>query len=350
MQSTIKHRTVGSPAVRSACEPCHERKIRCIISLEGGSCDNCQSRKLSCFFLPRARSGRRPISSNTSGIKDNSPSTNYSSSGGRLSQPRTPNSELPNDHFDWNWTIPSKELDHHSQQPIELLDLDTSLSSPTLTNSFALHNSITNRDFPTKVDYQSVHLVDTPTFLATDISTLSKRTSSTPSTELDNKMGTKLGEKEFPIFLGLCTQLQKHIAETPPDRIARDSSTTTSSLHEILGDIDKSCNTIFGIYGQGVISKPAAQSIEDLDHASISLVIALIFKIFQVCDTVLSCKELKSQGLMDLLLQKRLDFNLMQARIVMSKIDELTQGGYAVSRTVAMVASLVENKFKEAVG
>lgn len=350
MQSNIKHRTVGSPVVRSACEPCHERKIRCIISTDGGSCDSCQSRRLSCFFLPRARSGRRPTANHTPTATASSPSPNDSSSGSRLSQPQTPNSQLPNDHFDWNWTLPAKDFDDNPH-PIGLLDLDRSLSNPPTTNSFTLHKSIVTRDFsdPTKLTHQTSHLADAHTFLATDMSTLGKPTISTPPCEHENKMGTKLGEMEFSTFLQLCIQLQKHVvsgAETAFDSAARESSATTSCLQEMLGDIDRSCNAIFGVYGQGAMSRPTPQLIEDLDYASVSLVTALLLKIFQVCDAVLSCKELKNRGLMDLFLQKRLDFNLMQARIVMSKIDELTEGGFAVSRTVAMVASCVESEFK----
>ncbi|KAL8936439.1 MAG: hypothetical protein Q9216_004925 [Gyalolechia sp. 2 TL-2023] len=348
--SNIKHRTVGSPVVRSACEPCHERKIRCIISTDGGSCDSCQSRRLSCFFLPRARSGRRPITNQTpTTTTTSSPSTNHSSSGGRLSQPQTPTSELPNDQFDWNWTLPAKDFDH-PQRSIGLLDLDTSLSNIPTINSFALHSSITDKVFsdPAKIDFHT-HLADAPTFLAREMSTLAQPSTSTAPSEHESKTGTKLGDKEFSTFLQLCTTLQKYVAfvaEMDSQSATSEISTARPGLEDMLGDIDRSCNVIFGVYGQSVTSRSTAPLIEHLDHASISLVTALIFKIFQVCDVVLSSKELKNQGLMDLLLQKRLDFNLMQARIVMSKIDELTQGGCAVSRSVAMVASYVETKFK----
>lgn len=345
MQSNSKHRTAGSPVVRSACEPCHERKIRCIISTEGGSCDSCQSRRLSCFFLPRARSGRRPIANTASTTATSSPSINQSSSDSHLSQPSTPNLELPNDEFDWNFALPAKDFDHHSQ-PVGLLDIERSLSIPPTTDSFGLESSVTNRDFSDsfKFDYQTVHLADTPAFMPTDVPPLTKPPSPNPSFEHENKTRIKLGEKEFSTFLQLCLQLQKHVALTSGGLTGESS--TRLDLQEMLGDVDRSCNAIFGVYGQGIISKPAAPLVEDLDLASVSLVTALIFKVFQVCDTVLSCKEIRNRGLMDLLLQKRLDFNLMQARLVMSKIDELTEGGSAVPRAVALGASYIETKFK----
>ena len=359
MQSNSKHRTAGSPVVRSACEPCHQRKIRSIISTEGGSCDSCQSRRLSCFFLPRARSGRRPIANTASTTATSSPSIDHSSSDSHLSQPSidhsssdshlsqpsTPNLELPNDEFDWNFTLPAKVFDHHPQ-PVGLLDIERSLSIPPTTDNFGPENLATNRDFSDsfKYDYQTVHLADPPAFMATDVPPLTKPTSLNPSVEGENKTRIKLGEKEFSTFLQLCLQLQKHVALTSGG--STGESSTRLDLQEMLGDVDRSCNAIFGVYGQGIISKPAAPLVEDLDLASVSLVTALIFKVFQVCDIVLSCKEIRNRGLMDLLLQKRLDFNLMQARLVMSKIDELTEGGSAIPRAVALAASYIETKFK----
>ena len=117
-------------------------------------------------------------------------------------------------------------------------------------------------------------------------------------------------------------------------------------LHDMLGDVDTICNFIFGIYGQGILSKPTAQLRGDLDHASASLTNALILKIFQVCDAVLSCNLLTNHGLDDILLHKRLNFNITQAMVVTSRIQKLTQGGLLLSRKIAMDASYLEEKFK----
>ena len=358
MQSNTHNRTVGSqPAVRSACEPCHERKIRCIISVDGGSCDNCKSRRMSCFFLPRARSGRRPIANHASETDGISPSTNQSSSGSCPSQPQTPNFELHNNHFDWNWTSPTEGLDQ-GPQSTGLLDLDKSLLNARTTTRFGLQPSVAELDFSdvSKVDDKNLRLTDRSTFLATETPNMTKPMPSNPSSDHESKTGTKLGEKEFATFLQLCTKLQRHVALTgevasnpavrEPTTSLRTSTISLAHLQEMLGDIDRSCDIIFGVYGQGILSNPTAKLIADLDHASVSLAIALIFKIFQICDAVLSYNLLKNQGMNDLLLHKRLDFNLMQARIVTSRIEELTQGGFAVSRDIAMSASYVENKFR----
>lgn len=359
MQPNTQHWTVGAqPSVRTACEPCHQRKTRCIISTDGGPCDSCESRRLSCFFLPRARSGRRPITISASRTNTSSPSTNQNSSDNQFSLPQTPNSEIQNDQFNWDWTLAAKGLDERSQ-PTGLLDLDRPLSSARTTNSFALQPSVVDRTFSelSKADDQNLGLAHPSTPSHLHMPDMTTSTFSDPSFDHNGKKGMRLGEREFSTFLQLCAKLQKHIEAAgveASNSVANKSAKTSlmiptisvASLQEILGDIDRSCNVILSVYGQGILSKSTAQMIADLDHASVSLAIALIFKIFQVCDAVLSCNLLNCQGLNDLLLHKRLDFNLMQARIVMSKIEELTQGGLAVLKNAALNSSYIENKFR----
>jgi hypothetical protein len=49
-----------SSRVKSACEYCHRRKIRCIISPGGSACHNCVATETACLFAPKARAGRPP--------------------------------------------------------------------------------------------------------------------------------------------------------------------------------------------------------------------------------------------------------------------------------------------------
>lgn len=209
----------------------------------------------------------------------------------------------------------------------------------------------------TRNDYQNVRLPDSMPFPATEMPNMAAPTPQSLSSEYEGRTGTKLGEKEFLPLLQLCSKLQGHVAQAGglvSNHVAGELTMTPSMtpaipaarLREMLEDIARSCDVIFGVYGQGYLSKPIAQVVENLDHASVSLAIAVIFKIFQVCDAVLSYNMLKNQGLNDLLLHKRLDFNLMQARIVIAKIEELTQGGFAISRKVALNASCVEQKLR----
>lgn len=365
MQSIQSFRSFGSrPAVRSACEPCHERKIRCIISSDDGKCDSCQSRKLSCFFLPRARSGRRAMVNGASDRDTSSPSTNQASSGSRLPQTRSPSSEIQNDRFDWNCTIPNKALHHQSQQT-EFLDLDLDLEQPLLdasvSNNFDLQGPLSERYLSefAKADYQKLRLTDLSEFLDSDMPNAMKSTPHNLSSDHQRKDRPRLGEKEFSTFLQLCLKLQSHV--TLVEAISSSSITMDSMktlvpaptipvprLQEMLGDINRSCDVAFEVYGQGFVSNTATEVVENMDHASVSLVTALTFKIFQICNGILSYNLLQDAGSNRLLLQKRLDFNVMQAKVVMSKIEELTQSGFLVSRSLALNASHVEHNIKSA--
>ncbi|KAK3168985.1 hypothetical protein OEA41_005433 [Lepraria neglecta] len=253
----------------------------------------------------RARSGRRPIAHHAVETDGSSPSTNQNSSGGRPSQPQTPNFDLQNNDFDWNWTLPAKCLDGRSQSTA-LLDLDRSLLSPRTTASLGLQPPVAELDFShvPKTDDQNLRLTERSAFLAMETPDPTKPLSSDPSWDHESRMGRRLGEKEFPTFIQLCTKLQKHVALTgevasnisfkEPTRSPTTPTISPSHLQEMLGDIDRSCDDIFAVYGQGILSGPTAQSTADLDHASVSLAIALIFKIFQVCDAVLSSNLLNN--------------------------------------------------------
>ena len=369
MNSNSKQRTAGSqPNVRSACEPCHERKVRCIVSTEGGPCDNCQSRKLSCFFLPRYRSGRRPIGNHyLETDRSSTPSANQNSDDSHLSSPQVKrarhkplqvNTRDQNELFDWNWTSTTRHFPGRSHSST-FSDLNMTLSESDTANDLSLQNSVVDRDYPDMANggYQNMQPGELSTFLAIDVPSSAEPAASQPPSDHIGMTDKNLGEKDFSMLLECCRKLQSHIARTtdvvsyPP---SGESTTTTAlvstvsimQLQEMLGDVDTSCNFIFGVYGQGFLSKPAAHLRVDLDHASASLTNALILKVFQVCDAVFSCNLLKNHGLDDMLLHKRLDFNITQARIVMSRIQELTQGGLLVSRNIAMNASHVEEKFK----
>ncbi|KAI9750500.1 MAG: hypothetical protein M4579_006450 [Chaenotheca gracillima] len=165
------------------------------------------------------------------------------------------------------------------------------------------------------------------------------------------------GEKEFSSLLEHCAKLQRHVRETmdtvsysnPCDSIATATLSPAVSpiqLREMLGEVNASCNFVFDIYGQGVLSKPAAQLRDDVDPISASLTTVLVLKVFQVCDAVLSSNVLEHQELNGMFFRKRLDYNITQVKIVMSKVEELTQGGVLVSRNVATIAAYIEKRLK----
>lgn len=365
MDLSANQRRIGSqPNVRSACEPCHERKVRCIVSSDGGPCGNCQSKKLSCFFLPRYRSGRRPIGDHSQDTDaSTTPSTSHNSDDSRLSPPHVGkatykpaevNTSDQNDHFNWNWTSSTRHFPGRSHSTT-LSDLGMNVSDSQTANDFSLQGSVIGGDYP-DMSYQNMQSGDAPTFLALEVPSSAEPAASHPPSEHINITDQQLGEKDFATLLEYCGKLQGHIARTidvvsysssgESTRTAFTSTVSNMQLHDMLGDVDTICNFIFGVYGQGILSNPTAQLRGDLDHASASLTNALILKIFQVCDAVLSCNLLTNHGLDDILLHKRLNFNITQAMVVMSRIQKLTQGGLLLSRKIAMNASYLEEKFK----
>ncbi|KAI1113274.1 hypothetical protein F5Y14DRAFT_452171 [Nemania sp. NC0429] len=49
-----------SPIVRSACDRCHDQKLRCNRAASGGACVRCTRAKVSCIWTPSARRTREP--------------------------------------------------------------------------------------------------------------------------------------------------------------------------------------------------------------------------------------------------------------------------------------------------
>lgn len=358
MDSHQKQRTAGlQPNVRSACEPCHERKVRCISTFSGGPCDNCQSRRLDCFYLPRFKSGRRPIG-NTS-LHDETNNAPFVRAGSDESQPRrvrrkpsdVPSLEDQNDHFDWSGTSTSR----HQTPKATLPDLDLIVSDFRGNNDFIPQDSATTVVFPQSDNHRhSDSALDGLGPLLT-FDTPNSTASLNIQQDAAIAKDMKIGQKDFAALLDCCRKLQSHISravDTSPASATGELSATTTpastisstQVREMLDDVDSSCRTTFAIFG--TFSRPAPQPGWELDFASASLTNALILKVFEVCDHIFSYNILNNHGLDDILLHKRLDFNLTQARVVFSKIYELTQGGALLSKDIAKNASNIEKRFK----
>ena len=368
MHSTTKQQTVSSqPNVRSACEPCHERKIRCFVSIEGGPCDNCQSKELSCFFLPRYRSGRRPIKDYPKETDYATPSTSHDSNdsdpppvqGSRPKKKRSATSASDqNDPFSWNWSPPIRQFPQQSASTT-MSDFNMAISPSSMSHDFNLGNPAPGEYSPhmTNIDYRNLHHGSLSTVMALDLPSFAEPTGAYASSGATNISDKSVEETNFTRLLECCGKLQSHILRTTdavaglPSSKALNSSVASVSLlspaqlQDMLKDIDACCNFVFGVYGHDTPSK-APDSPSDLDHASALLSNALIVKIFQACDNVLRCKALKTRELDDMLLMKRLDLNITQARIVMSRVQKLTQNGYLLSQGIATKASSLEERLK----
>lgn len=366
-----RHIAASQPNVRNACKVCHERKIRCIISAKGGPCRHCQSRGLSCFFLPRYRSGRPSLKAPAT--SDSNLSTMPTMTQNSSVSPHSPTQDDPmrrkpmeinksnkDDPLGWNWTSPARLFTRRSPS-IPLSDPEFTTPEYLMENGFSLQDLSTGTNFPGMPNDSFPNIPSSKSsesqFVGLDTPTLTWPTTSQHPSDYGSNRDEPRRQKEFTSLLEHCARLQRHIQQTSDLVTYSDlgiSSTTTAmtstvsnnELQEMLGDIDASCNFIFGLYGQGVLSQPEAQLGCDLDYASASLATSIIFKIFQVCDTLLDCDILKNNCLNDRLLHKRLDFNITQARIVFSRIEQLTQSGLMVAQSITKKAASIEERFK----
>ncbi|KAF2773333.1 hypothetical protein EJ03DRAFT_347845 [Teratosphaeria nubilosa] len=53
-------------AIRSACDRCHAKKVRCLVTDNEGTCDRCKAQNAQCVFGPAGRNGRPPRAQATS--------------------------------------------------------------------------------------------------------------------------------------------------------------------------------------------------------------------------------------------------------------------------------------------
>ncbi|KAJ5746280.1 hypothetical protein N7520_011462 [Penicillium odoratum] len=162
-------------------------------------------------------------------------------------------------------------------------------------------------------------------------------------------------EARFASLLEHCARLQHHIMTTEEDgsMILDENVSSTSKkilisdgqLRQILEDIDASCKLIFEMCDEGTSSKTSpAQVYSPPDSASICLIETVTFKIFQICDILFNGQGLRVRSIKDVLLQKRLDFNITQAGIVTARIEHLTQN-HNVSQELVRKAGNIEERF-----
>ena len=307
--------------------------------------------------MPRFKSGRRPID-NTSLHDDtnNASSVRPDSDEGQPRRVRHKPFHVPsfgnqNERFDWDGTSTSR----HRTPKTTLPDLDLIVSDFHENDDFSLQDSATPVEFSHSINdrHSDSDLGGLGPFLT--FGTINSMTALNLQQDAAIATDMKIGQKDFATLFNCCRKLQSHISpavDTGVISATSESSATmalaftifTAQVREMLEDVDSSCGITFVIFG--TFSRPAPQPEGELDYVSASLTNALILKVFQVCDHVFSCNMLKNHELNDILLQKRLDFNLTQARIVFSKIQELTQGGPLISKKLAMNASYIEERFK----
>lgn len=364
--------------IRNACDACHKRKIRCIMSRSGGSCHNCKSRGLSCYFLPRYKSGRPRIREPPSHSTIDSPTVTspgsimssslwpatentVPSASGRQSPPQRADHQSSNDNL-FVWDSHQDFAIRTEQHSYDLQDLNQPLTFPSVSSGASLDKeqpTFPNFPNPTHRPFTNIQSDDLPD--ATSPSTLEIQTSvwSTTSQQLSDHSGPRnetSKEARFASLLEHCARLQRYIMTMEEyDSTTSDEGTTSMSkeigmsdgpLREVLEDIDASCKLMSEMCDEGLSSKfTSAQVNSPLDSASICLITTVTFKVFQICDILFNGQGLRICSINDVLLQKRLDFNITQAGIVTARIENLTQNNIHILQELLRKAVHIEERF-----
>ena len=336
------------PSVRSACEECHDRKIRCQTPAEGGSCQACQASGRQCYFLPRYKSGR-PRKDSTSPAGSWTRDSSYEDLSIDLSSP----SSFPPSAFDTQYTADSQAAHKlfnwpsactHFPSPMKIPELDP---SSTAFDSFRDHSAFSQQDIRRGrlPDRLRPSLSE---FTLNESSRGSTATSNTsPSPEKENQPG-RAGGKEFAVLLEHCTTLQRHSEELREGGSLSANTWTSDNQTQVqwvLKNIDSSCALLFGTFGHLTLNSASEQN-ATVDPALLALTVSTALKIFEVCDLLIQNRIPSVVSLNTMLLLKRLDFNVMQARVAVSHVGQMKQSLSSLTQDANKKAWLIDQRFK----
>lgn len=288
---------------RSACKECYERKIRCRVPSQGGSCQACLTSRRQCYFLPRHKAGRPRRGSRSL------PST--------LSSPHnSPVIDVSDNVSAWNaGQILLSLMDH----VLTVNDI-SSLCSPEIAG-------FTGDMFP---DY--VLIDDTAGFWPQSHSNCG---SDSGSSSWGREGGDPLEGHRFPnTTSGSISPPWPVSVACPGDSTSHENSSVSfarllekcSELEQSAGMLNErdqsTINHIAPIpHAIDALCDPCATFIdnhsapcrkEPLDPALLALAIAANFKILQVCGLLVSISTSDAQRPHTQMPLKRIGFNLMQ--------------------------------------
>lgn len=302
------------PRVRNACENCHKKKIRCLLQPDREACQNCSASRSQCLFAPRVKTGRPRLARTASGPQQSPFQCDDLETLLQLQN------ESPHDFQDMS-------LPGSGQCDTTLVFKEQSNSNSTLSmhgareaeslaqQAVGLHNYSNDRGSIWAEHKSQDSLLDpwtTPLTTApeTPSSTLSNMAITFPSTPSHLSENLEPGF-DFSSYLQLCTNLDRQC------HLLREANYSTTNLHDVLSTIGPACTTAIK-----TISSTSASAL-----ASSALVLAGVYKVFQICETIIrhaSSGTLgpQAQTLDHLLLLKILDLALLQGK------DFLTRTGH----------------------
>lgn len=425
MAPTANRQLQQKPTVRNACEECHERKIRCNIPTEGGSCINCQANERQCFFTPRFKSGRpanqsnkarpsapiskEPVKPDSSGEADASlaPSNNtdavMSCPGGNPATSGVDGyaatvSDL--NGFEWpsSWDLdvdsmlidqgahPSTDLSSVPASARPGADLTCGKSPPP--NSFSIDSGVPDPcpppqptpNFSISGIVQGDNAAGFPSSRADTPRNLFSQGSSGLAASLQasslwpHELQVRKAEEDvakpditaFENLLDKCTKLERHCRTLKQNGLENkdDASTyTNKQLSAMLVCIDCSCSNISTIFGDpSYISEPsgtsnsgtssdpssptALSSMPDVSLTDSLLGISTILKVFDLCHLLVQAKPRNVLNPDYVLLMKRLEFNMVQARVALVQIARKEQSLTQIAHASVRKAFQIDRNFK----
>jgi len=294
MASTDSVISTVSPRVRDACESCHKRKIRCFLESGSPACQSCLTSGDSCLFAPRAKAGR----------------------------PRRTYSENQRRKIPWD------------RRPSKLLNESRQFSSSANTLAAVESDKPYYDSTMPFDDLWDPHILNNMQELG-NLDSLAQDTALQSIHEPQKEHAQKYQEgRRDPDILGVLTPSQSPVPYQYESSAPADESLDFNTALKLCGDLDRSHRALRDGQAEGAdmanimsmvefgcsIARVAASS-TSLGTASSALLLAAVYKMMEVCETLIG--QIVNEGahlsLLDRLFRlQRLDLALFQVFMFLS--------------------------------
>ena len=286
------------PKIRSACENCHRRKIRCHLPPDTVTCQNCSTSGSFCYFAPRIKAGRPRL---TDKVQQQSISHNNTSGNPYLTEGafrNTKNTSMVSESSH-STPIPLFQASRNIDERILVDELYTfGPQSPAQTDQTREQKTSIQTGSPTISDP-----IPTDSIFGDMVPT---------STPLETfHLAAPNTSSGFDLILRSCKDLDHHC------RFVEGLNHRVDTMCAVLNGMESAC----------MVTMQVSSSLSVSDGASVALISAAFYKIFELCQKIVShvVSSLTSHEppLDTLVLLKRLDLMMLQAKIVLVRVVQL---------------------------
>ncbi|KAL4971256.1 hypothetical protein BDW66DRAFT_155834 [Aspergillus desertorum] len=340
------------PIIRSACKECHGRKIRCLVPPHGGSCEACITFQRQCYFLPRQKAGRPRRGSR----RLQSPLCTQQTTPNSFPSPRL-ECEVDEAVSDQAWLACGVDVSSfvnntppRTTSEVPSLPGDTtrfynaSLPHALDLPDYVLANEAINfqRHAPSNISSDSEA---SGAWLAGPLPDTSSARCRVPSISppwpgysplsADERSGSDRdswgsASVSFATLLERCTDLDR-AADVLKERDNLQHM-AVDELHR-LASVFRAIDVLCELCASFIAEHPVPCPKESLDPALLALIIAVNFKVLEVCGMLVSIGINGVQKPHDQLLLKRIDFTLTQTKISVTTMKEREMTSPSVFQT-----------------